>query len=71
MISEDKESDGAEKVDTPESGTRMPGNLFLNYKQQGNENCPLGALDTCADFIQTQSINKALQGTLHRFLQHY
>ena len=31
MISEDEESDGAEKVDTPESRTRMPGNLFLNY----------------------------------------
>jgi hypothetical protein len=27
----DQESDGAEKVDTPESGTRMPGDLFLNY----------------------------------------
>lgn len=31
MISEDRESDGAEKVETPESGTRMPENLFLNY----------------------------------------
>jgi hypothetical protein len=31
VISEDQESDGAEKVDTPESGTRMLGNLFLNY----------------------------------------
>jgi hypothetical protein len=31
VISEDQESDGAEKVDTPESGTRKPGNLFLNY----------------------------------------
>jgi len=30
-ISEDQESDVAEKVDTPESGTKMPGNLFLNY----------------------------------------
>jgi hypothetical protein len=31
VISEDQKSDRAEKVDTPESGTRMPGNLFLNY----------------------------------------
>jgi hypothetical protein len=31
MTSEDQESDGVDKVDTPESGTGMPGNLFLNY----------------------------------------
>jgi len=31
VISEDEVSDGPEKVDTPESGTRMPGNFFLNY----------------------------------------
>lgn len=69
MISEDQESDGAEKVDTPESGTRMPGNLFLNYNAIASS--PLEALDTCADFIQMQSINRTWQGTLHRFHQHH
>lgn len=31
MTLEVQESDGFDKVDPPESGTRMPGNLFLNY----------------------------------------
>jgi hypothetical protein len=44
--------------------------LRLYFMQEGNEGSPMSALDTCADFVQLQSIKRTRQGTLGQFLRH-
>jgi hypothetical protein len=45
--------------------------LWLNSMQEGNEGSPISALETCADFVHLQSINRTRQGTLDRFLKRH
>ncbi|KDR15742.1 hypothetical protein L798_10285 [Zootermopsis nevadensis] len=40
------------------------------FMQEGNEGSPISALDTCADFVHLQSIERTRQGTLDKFLHH-
>jgi hypothetical protein len=44
--------------------------LRLYFMQEGNEGSPIPALETCADFVQLQSIKIPWQGTLNQFLCH-
>jgi hypothetical protein len=44
--------------------------LWLYFMQEGNEGSPISALETCADFVQLQSIKRTWQGTLNQFLRH-
>jgi hypothetical protein len=44
--------------------------LPLYFMQEGNESSPISALETCADFVQLQSIKRTRQGTLNQFLRH-
>jgi hypothetical protein len=37
--------------------------------QEGNEGSPVSALETCADFVELQSLKGTLQDTLDQFLQ--
>jgi hypothetical protein len=39
------------------------------FMQEGNEGSPLSALDVCADFVHSQSIERTWQGTLDKFLR--
>jgi hypothetical protein len=43
------------------------------FMQEGNEGSPLSALDVCADFVHSQSINQSIkrtwQGTLDKFFR--
>lgn len=39
------------------------------FMQIGNENSPMSALDSCADFVAVKSIKKLRQGTLDNFLK--
>jgi hypothetical protein len=57
---------------TNEDARRFTGGLRLYFMQQGNEDSSVSALETCADFVELQSIKRTRQGTLHKFLQgHY
>jgi hypothetical protein len=44
--------------------------LRLYFMQEGNEGSPTSALETCADFVQLQSIKRTRQSTLGQFLRH-
>jgi hypothetical protein len=44
--------------------------LWLYLMQKGNEGSPVSALETCADFVQLQSIKITWQGTLDQFIHH-
>jgi hypothetical protein len=39
--------------------------------QEGNEGIPVSALETCADFVQPQTIKRTRQGTLDQLLQRH
>jgi FKBP-type peptidyl-prolyl cis-trans isomerase len=45
--------------------------LQFCFTQEGHEGSPISALETCADFVQLQSIKRTWQGTLNQFLQHH
>jgi hypothetical protein len=45
--------------------------LRLYFMQEGNKGSPISALETCADFVQLQSIKRTRQGTLDQFLQRH
>jgi hypothetical protein len=44
--------------------------LWLYFMQEDDEGSPISALETCADFVQLQSIKRTQQGTLNQFLHH-
>jgi hypothetical protein len=44
--------------------------LRLYFMQEGNEGSPISALESCADFVQLQSIKSTQQGTLDQFVRH-
>jgi hypothetical protein len=45
--------------------------LRLYFMQEGNEGSPISALETCADFVQLQSIKRTRQSTRGQFLQRH
>jgi hypothetical protein len=45
--------------------------LRLYFMQEDNEGSPVSALETCADFVQLQSIKRTRQGTIDQFLQRH
>jgi hypothetical protein len=55
---------------TNQDATKFIAGLRLYFMQEGNEGSPTSALETCADFVQLQSIEKTWQGTLDQFLRH-
>jgi hypothetical protein len=57
-----------ERVTNQDARKFMAG-LRLYFMQEGNEDSPISALETCADFVELQSIKRTWQGTLHQFLQ--
>jgi hypothetical protein len=44
---------------------------FIYFMQEGNEDSPISALETCADFVQLHSIKTTQQDTLDQFLQRH
>jgi hypothetical protein len=66
-----------DEVDTTECGRvtnddnrKCIAGLRLYFMQEGNEDSPISAVGTCADFVQLQSIKRTRQGTLDKFLRH-
>jgi hypothetical protein len=45
--------------------------LRLYFMQEGSEVSPMSAVETCANFVQLQSIKITRQGTLQQFLQRH
>jgi hypothetical protein len=56
---------------TNQDGRKFIAGLWLYFMQEGNEGSPISALETCADFVQLQSIKRTRQGTLYQFLQRH
>jgi hypothetical protein len=45
--------------------------LRLYFKQEDNGGSPTSAVETCADFVQLQSMKRTRQGTRDQFLQRH
>jgi hypothetical protein len=55
---------------TNQDARKFIAGLQLYFMQEGNEVSPTSALETCADFVQSQPIKRTRQGTLDQFLRH-
>jgi hypothetical protein len=55
---------------TNQDARKFIAGLWLYFMQEGNEGSPISALETCADFVQLQSVTRTRQGTLDQFLSH-
>jgi hypothetical protein len=54
-----------------QNARKFTAGLPLYFMQEGTEGGPISALETCADFVQLQSINRRQQGALCQFLQRH
>jgi hypothetical protein len=55
---------------TNQDARKFIAGLQLYFMQEGNEGSPISALETCADFVELQSIKRTRQGILNQFLCH-
>jgi hypothetical protein len=60
---EEEDMTECERVTNQDAGKFIAG-LRLYFMQEGNECSPISALETCANFVQLQSIKRTWQGTL-------
>jgi hypothetical protein len=56
---------------TNQDARKLIAGLRLYFMQEGIEGSPTSALQTCADFVQLQAIERTRQGTFDQFLQHH
>jgi hypothetical protein len=70
-----KESDEHDMTEreqvTNQDARKCIAGLLLYFMKEVNESSPISALDTCADFVQLQSVKIIWQGILDKFLQHH
>jgi hypothetical protein len=52
---------------TNQDARKFTAGLRLYFMQEGSEDSPMSAVETCADFLQLQSIKRTRQSTLHQF----
>jgi hypothetical protein len=74
-ISEDQYTNGygmAERVQVSNQNSRkFSPSLLLYLMQEGSGGSPISAPESCADFVQLQSIKRTQQDTLDQFLQRH